>query len=496
MSIPNSAYYASTTKTWTSLDSYAVNDVVVYNQKLYQCSVTRTATATTPDVDTSHWNFLNNYLPAQAVATDTFKTLREDMDYQLLGTGNVDYRLTKAELDVLNILNNNFGGYSAPRTGLNARLTTDETAITAILGLTGAPYTGSALNTEITSLETKIANVVGQSGAPYTGSALATTITSLQTQITNVVGQSGAPYTGSALATTIASVLSRLTTDEGAINAILALSGSPYTGSALKTEIDGLETKIANVVAQSGAPYTSSALATTLTSLQTQITNVVAQSGAPYAGSAIATTLTSLQSQLTAILSQTGSPYTGSAIATTLTSLQTQITAINAYGYARFKNAWVTSTAYAVGDTVTQGTFSSVYVCATAHTSGTFATDLGAGKWVLFLDLTGAFKKYQIVASSSTPTLAATAGGSYFLDSTGGPMTINLPTTPTIGDPPINFTHIDGDLTDVGNAFSITIAHGSKNIMGFAEDLKLDKNNVSFTLVYSDTTHGWRITIL
>jgi hypothetical protein len=41
---------------------------------------------------------------------------------------------------------------------------------------------------------------------------------------------------------------------------------------------------------------------------------------------------------------------------------------------------WATSTVYAVGDLVSQG--SVTYVAAVAHTSGTFATDLAAGKWV------------------------------------------------------------------------------------------------------------------
>jgi hypothetical protein len=43
-------------------------------------------------------------------------------------------------------------------------------------------------------------------------------------------------------------------------------------------------------------------------------------------------------------------------------------------------SAWVTSTAYTVGAVVTQGGVT--YMCATAHTSGTFATDLAAAKWV------------------------------------------------------------------------------------------------------------------
>lgn len=43
--------------------------------------------------------------------------------------------------------------------------------------------------------------------------------------------------------------------------------------------------------------------------------------------------------------------------------------------------AWVTATAYVGGDVVLQG--SNCYVCATAHTSGTFATDLAANKWTV-----------------------------------------------------------------------------------------------------------------
>lgn len=43
-------------------------------------------------------------------------------------------------------------------------------------------------------------------------------------------------------------------------------------------------------------------------------------------------------------------------------------------------SAWQTSTAYAVGALVNSSSFS--YRCLIAHTSGTFATDLAAGKWV------------------------------------------------------------------------------------------------------------------
>lgn len=46
--------------------------------------------------------------------------------------------------------------------------------------------------------------------------------------------------------------------------------------------------------------------------------------------------------------------------------------------------AWATAHSYAIGDVATQGT--GTYVCAVAHTSGTFATDLAANKWNLIFD--------------------------------------------------------------------------------------------------------------
>ena len=66
------------------------------------------------------------------------------------------------------------------------------------------------------------------------------------------------------------------------------------------------------------------------------------------------------------------------------------------------RGGWVTTTAYEQGDVVLQGGI--VYVCMTDHTSGTFATDLAAGKW-------GQVTANATAATTSfapTSTLAAT----------------------------------------------------------------------------------------
>lgn len=49
-----------------------------------------------------------------------------------------------------------------------------------------------------------------------------------------------------------------------------------------------------------------------------------------------------------------------------------------------WKGPWVTATAYAPSDIVSQGGAS--YVCIVAHTSGTFATDLSAAKWQIMAE--------------------------------------------------------------------------------------------------------------
>lgn len=49
-----------------------------------------------------------------------------------------------------------------------------------------------------------------------------------------------------------------------------------------------------------------------------------------------------------------------------------------------WEGAWQTATSYAVNDLVQQN--GNTYICIVAHTSGTFATDLGANKWELFVE--------------------------------------------------------------------------------------------------------------
>lgn len=68
------------------------------------------------------------------------------------------------------------------------------------------------------------------------------------------------------------------------------------------------------------------------------------------------------------------------------------------------RGLWVTATAYVVGDVVQNSTSS--YVCATAHTSGTFNTDYTAGKWVILGATAGTAA--SAIAASAYGHIAAT----------------------------------------------------------------------------------------
>jgi hypothetical protein len=84
-------------------------------------------------------------------------------------------------------------------------------------------------------------------------------------------------------------------------------------------------------------------------------------------------------------------------------------------GWASITAAWLTSTAYTVGMRVTNG--GSTYTCLVDHTSGTFATDLTAAKWLVLavsdLPAFGNLPKGQLdskyVRAKVTPSLGSAA---------------------------------------------------------------------------------------
>lgn len=86
----------------------------------------------------------------------------------------------------------------------------------------------------------------------------------------------------------------------------------------------------------------------------------------------------------------------------------------------------------------------------------------------------------QIVSS---PSVTAQKDYRYILTS-ASPVTITLPTSPTLGDTVY---------VVVSNNLTTNVVTSSSKIMGVNENLYLNVSNLSVGLVYSDATNGWRI---
>ena len=82
----------------------------------------------------------------------------------------------------------------------------------------------------------------------------------------------------------------------------------------------------------------------------------------------------------------------------------------------------------------------------------------------------------------------AAIGHGYFINASGGSVTLTLPASPSTGN-----TVAVCDFYNKATTNTITIARNTKNIEGTAENLIININGAGFTMVYSDTTRGWEI---
>lgn len=89
---------------------------------------------------------------------------------------------------------------------------------------------------------------------------------------------------------------------------------------------------------------------------------------------------------------------------------------------------------------------------------------------------------YSIINTNTT----ASAGGYYFVDTSGGAVTLTLPTIALLGDT-IRIIDMSGTF-DTNN---LTVARNSHKIQRDTADLTVDTEGAAFDLIYSNATNGW-----
>ena len=89
---------------------------------------------------------------------------------------------------------------------------------------------------------------------------------------------------------------------------------------------------------------------------------------------------------------------------------------------------------------------------------------------------------------SKSTSFTAAAGKAYFCDTTGGTISVTLP-SPTQKDT-IRFLDVAGTF-DTNN---LTVLYGSSKIQGASSNLVVSTERAGFALVYYDATQGWLLT--
>ena len=101
---------------------------------------------------------------------------------------------------------------------------------------------------------------------------------------------------------------------------------------------------------------------------------------------------------------------------------------------------------------------------------------------------TGTVDWITTVKVTGDSPITAVSGKGYFLNTTAGTITLNLPTSPSAGD--------IVSVKDYARTFAtneVTLGRGGSNMDGVAADTPLATNGLSITTIYVDATRGWTL---
>ena len=130
----------------------------------------------------------------------------------------------------------------------------------------------------------------------------------------------------------------------------------------------------------------------------------------------------------------------------------------------------------------------------TITSCGSTLTIGGAGKTVSIacgatttgMGRSGTVDWCSTIYTNSPGTITGVNGKGYFINTTSGTVTINLPASPTVGS--------IISIKDYARTFgtnAVTIGRNGSKMCGSCSDTSLRTNGTSATLIYADSTKGW-----
>ena len=134
------------------------------------------------------------------------------------------------------------------------------------------------------------------------------------------------------------------------------------------------------------------------------------------------------------------------------------------------------------GSTVTVGGPGTNIVLGTSGQSVT----LGCGATQSGFGRAGSVDWCSTIYTNSPGTVTAVSGKGFFLNTTSGSITINLPSSPSVGD----IVAIK-DYEDTFDSNSVTVVRNGSKLGRACIDATLNTEGEAITLIYADSTRGW-----
>jgi hypothetical protein len=303
--------------------------------------------------------------------------------------------------DTANTAASNAAASAASITGSVAATAADAVQTAADLASIGSDVTTTGTNATTATTQAGIATT--QAGnAATSASASAGSASTASTQASDAAASAGTASTGASTATTQAGIA---TTQAG--TATTQAGASATSASNAATSASTATTQVGLATTQAGIATTQAGIATTKSSeAATSATNAgTSASAASTSASNAATSAATVTTQVNNAINSASAAATSAANASgyantadtkageaTITATASATSATNAAASAAtalaaamdWQGPWATSTAYVLNDVTSIN--GSSYICVTAHTSGTFSTDLSSARWEILAE--------------------------------------------------------------------------------------------------------------